>query len=116
MTQCTDFLVAKADLHKTEFRSRDLTDLTDCEVLLKLDRFAFTANNVTYAAFGDVMKYWQFFPASDGWGRIPVWGFADVEDSNHPDVKVGERFYGYYPMSTHLVVRPAKVSTAGFLD
>jgi len=116
MTQCTDFLVAKADLHKTEFRSHDLPDLKDGEVLLKLDRFAFTANNVTYAAFGDVMKYWQFFPADDGWGRIPVWGFADVEASNHPGVKVGERFYGYYPMSTHLVVQPAKVTPGGFLD
>ena len=32
------------------------------EVLLSIDAFAFTANNVTYAMFGDAMNYWQFFP------------------------------------------------------
>ncbi len=115
-TNTTDFLIDKADLHQTRFSEASTAPLGDGEVLLKVDRFAFTANNVTYAAFGDVMKYWQFFPATEGWGRIPVWGFADVAASNHPDVKVGERFYGYYPMSTHLVVAPSKVTPAGFSD
>ena len=54
-------------------------------------------------------------PAAEGFGRVPVWGFARVEASNHPGVAVGQRFYGYWPMSTHLTVTP-KVGKAGFAD
>jgi hypothetical protein len=86
------------------------------QVLLRVDAFAFTANNVTYAAFGDAMSYWQFFPAPDGWGRIPVWGFADVVASTHDAVAPGERYYGYYPMSTHLLVQPERIGPDGFSD
>lgn len=116
MAKGTDFLVQKSNIHEQEFRSTNLLPIGDGEVRLAIDHFAFTANNITYAALGDMMKYWQFFPASDGFGRIPVWGFADVMESNHPKVEVGERFYGYYPMSTHLTVRPARVLPTGFMD
>jgi Protein of unknown function (DUF2855) len=94
-------------------------ELADGEVLFAVDRFAVTANNVTYAAFGDFMKYWNFFPASsdaDGWGIVPVWGFGDVVASKAEGVAVGERFYGYFPMATHLVIQAAKVTPAGMFD
>jgi hypothetical protein len=81
-----------------------------------VDRFGFTANNVTYAVFGDAMQYWNFFPASDGWGRVPVWGFADVAESKHPDIAAGERLFGYLPMSNELVVQPERVSAGNFMD
>lgn len=111
------FLVSKKDIHTTQVSEEEtLPELNDGEVLLAVDQFAFTANNVTYAAFGDAMKYWDFFPAKNGLGCVPVWGFADVIESNCDTVKVGERFYGYYPMATHLRVTPAKVSPVGFFD
>jgi hypothetical protein len=94
----------------------DQTDLQPGQVILRVDKFAFTSNNVTYAAFGDAMSYWNFFPAPDGWGRIPVWGFADVVRSEHESIKVGERFYGYYPMSSYLVVQLARPTESGFFD
>jgi hypothetical protein len=91
--------------------------LADGELRLRIDRFALTANNVTYAAFGDAMHYWDFFPAADpGWGCIPVWGFADVAESRVPDLAVGERVYGYLPMGRHLVVRPERIGAHGFVD
>jgi hypothetical protein len=31
-------------------------------------------------------------------------------------VSVGERFYGYFPMSSHLVVHPRRIDDAGFFD
>lgn len=87
------------------------------EVLLRIDRFALTSNNVTYAAFGDAMGYWGFFPAADdGWGRVPVWGFADVEASTVEGIAEGERVYGYLPMSDHLVVTPDRITDDGFVD
>src|SRR5690242_13818907 len=93
-----DFLVDRRDLRRTTIEHgpdpRDVA-LAPGRVLLAIDAFALTANNVTYAVFGDAMRYWQFFPAHDEWGRIPVWGFADVVRSAHDDVPVGERVYGY---------------------
>ena len=114
-----DFLVRRADLRETALvrgpRS-DALELAAGELLLRVDRFALTANNVTYAVFGDAMAYWSFFPSHGGWGRVPVWGFADVERSAHPGLEPGERIYGYLPMSTHLVVRPERVTPRGFVD
>ena len=87
------------------------------EVLLRIEHFAFTANNVTYAMFGEAMHYWQFFPATDpAWGVIPVWGFATVVASAVEGIVAGERFYGYLPTATHLIVQPDRVNAGGFVD
>jgi hypothetical protein len=114
-----DFLVRRAELRETTLERGPRSDalaLAPGELLLRVDRFALTANNVTYAVFGDAMAYWSFFPSHSGWGRVPVWGFADVERSAHPGLEPGERIYGYLPMSTHLVVRPERVTPRGFVD
>lgn len=110
-----DFLVAKTDLRQARIELVERPALADGEARLAIERFALTANNVTYAVFGEQMRYWDFFPGPEGWGRIPVWGHARVEASNHPDLAVGQRFYGYFPMSTHLTVTPRKTRT-GFAD
>src|SRR5207247_10981283 len=83
---------------------------------LPVDYFAFTANNITYAVAGDLLSYWNFFPAESGWGRVPVWGYADVVASRCAGVREGARLYGYYPMSTHLVVEPVNAGESGFVD
>lgn len=116
MTTSTDLLTSKKNLHETKFVETELPALKPGQVLLKIDTFAFTANNVTYGAFGDAMMYWNFFPAPDGYGRVPVWGFADVVESHADGIKAGERFWGYYPISTYLVVEPARVNQHGFHD
>jgi hypothetical protein len=81
-----------------------------------IEQFALTANNITYAAFGDAMQYWQFFPTDEGWGLIPVWGFATVVESSCAEVAVGERLYGYFPMASHAVLQPSRHSPQGFVD
>lgn len=87
------------------------------EVRLRIDSFALTANNITYGAVGDAMHYWDFFPErTEGFGRIPVWGFADVLESTVEGIEPGERFFGYYPMSTHVVLQPGASSPSSFLD
>ncbi len=115
----TSFLVRKDDLHKTEFfpaPDAATVELATGQVLLAVDSFAFTANNVTYAVFGDAMRYWNFFPAPDGWGTVPVWGYANVARSSHPGIAAGERVFGYLPMSTHFVVTADNVSAGSFLE
>ncbi|MCU1602259.1 MAG: hypothetical protein JWO22_2968, partial [Frankiales bacterium] len=111
-----DLLVDRADLTKTELVESPEPSLSDGQALLKVDRVGMTANNVTYAVFGDAMKYWDFFPAEAGWGRVPLWGFANVAASQAEGVDVGTRLYGYLPTSSHLVVEPAKVDDRGFRD
>lgn len=118
MMRTWDFLVDRADLSRTEVREARVPDgaeLADGEVLLALERFSLTANNVTYAVFGDRLGYWRFFPAPDGWGRVPVWGFAKVLASRADGVEPGLRLYGYWPMSTHHVTR-IRPSGIGFTD
>jgi len=93
------------------------SQLNDGDVLLAVDRFAVTANNMTYHRFGDSLGYWRFFPTDDdSWGRIPAMGYADVVASAHPSVAVGERVWGFFPMGTHLRITVGKVFDGGFSD
>jgi Protein of unknown function (DUF2855) len=115
----TDFVVARDDLQQCRSIETQLPDaaaLPADALLVKVDRFAFTANNITYAVLGDEMKYWQLFPAPKGFGIIPVWGFGDVIASRHPNVAKGERLFGYFPMATHLVIEAGDVSKRGLRD
>ena len=95
-------------------------EISNGEIHLKVDRFAFTANNVTYAVMGDRLRYWEFFKPqgenADQWGIIPVWGFADVIESKCDDIPVGERLFGYFPPAHELSLKPSKVSAAAFID
>ncbi len=93
-----------------------LGPLGDGAVRLQIESFSVTANNVTYAVVGDGFKYWDFFPAPEGLGIVPMWGHARVIESNAPEITVGERVYGYLPMASHLDVIPGRVSPGGFMD
>ncbi len=108
------FLVKKSDLAQTQLVSSVAAPLQSGQVRLKIDLFSLTANNITYASFGDAMSYWNFYPRDDEWGVIPVWGFANVTQSLCEGVEVGERFYGYFPMSDAVTLAPARVSPSGF--
>jgi Protein of unknown function (DUF2855) len=108
--------VRKSDLSTSQIVEIPSAPLGDLGVRLKVDSFAVTANNVTYAVIGDMFHYWNFFPAPDGWGIVPMWGHATVAASKCPDIAVGERVYGYLPAATHLDVVPGKISEGGFTD
>src|SRR5258707_5938350 len=117
--QATDFIVARNDLQQCkaiETQLPDAADLPDEALLVKVTRFAFTANNVTYAVMGDVLKYWRLFPAPKDFGNIPVWGFGEVIASKHPSVAVGETLFGYFPMASYLVIEAVDVSKRGLRD
>lgn len=103
------FQVNKQDV--TEFRVVEGIDesLSDTGIELEIERFAFTANNLTYFVVGDKLGYWQFFPPIKNedkkWGVIPVWGMAKVVKSNHLDVQAGERLFGYFPPADKLIMQ-----------
>ncbi|MBN8991139.1 MAG: DUF2855 family protein [Rhizobiales bacterium] len=115
----TDFIVARNDLQHCkliETRLPDAAALPADALLVRVTRFAFTANNITYAVAGYQLKYWELFPAPKDFGNIPVWGFGEVITSNHPDVAIGETLFGYFPMATHLVIEAADVTRRGLRD
>ena len=113
----TTLQVRKDSLNRTRWHEAAVPALADGQVLLRIEHFALTSNNITYAAFGDAMHYWRFYPADeDGWGVIPVWGFATVTVSRHPEVPVGERVYGYFPMASAVVLTPVRVHPGGWSD
>ncbi len=115
MPKSTELQVRRDDLAAISIVQRELTPGAG-EALLRIDSFALTANNMTYAAHGVDMAYWGFFPAPDGFGIVPVWGFATVIDSRAEGVAAGERFYGYWPMASHAIVTPGKIGPRGFTD
>ena len=101
--------------------SRGDGSLTDGQVDVAIRRFAFTANNVTYARLGRPIPtlgfgYWDFFPGDTGWGCIPVWGLADVVASRHAALDEGKTLFGFFPMATHLRLNVGAVSGATVLD
>ena len=113
----TTFVVERGQLNNARWTYAEPVALRDGAVRLRIDAFALTSNNITYAAFGDAMNYWGFFPTGDATtGCIPVWGFANVVESRCDGVAVGERFYGYLPVASDVVLEPARVTPAGFFD
>lgn len=115
--------MSQFQIRKDDFATQRLapldTDTVDSplapgQIRLAVDSFSFTANNITYAAAGDMLGYWQFYPPagedSDGWGVIPVWGFSDVVDSCCGQITVGERLFGYFPPATHVVMQPTQIT------
>ena len=111
-------LVKRDDLRETRIDEPEVPEPGEGQASLAVKRFGMTANNVTYAVMGDVMSYWNFFPvAEEGWGRLPTWGFAEVEASEVDGVEPGQRYYGYWPSASHLLVTPkASAGDRGFID
>src|SRR5262245_20121139 len=111
-----DFLVKRDDLRETRVAESETPEIGPGQALLRVDTFGLTANNITYAVFGETMSYWDFFPAEDGWGRVPMWGFAEVEASETEGVEAGTRLFGYLPPSSHLIVVPVATEEGGIVD
>lgn len=97
--------------------------IAEGEILVEVDSFALTANNVTYAQFGKPsgmfggdLGYWDFFSDRDGAGRLPVWGLGTVVESSVALIEPGQRYYGYYPMAEHAVLTPGHIAADRFTE
>ena len=111
------FIVERKDLRRCRWLHADRAALPEGAVRLRVDTFALTSNNITYAAFGDAMNYWGFYPTGDTTtGCIPVWGFGTVIESRCEGVAEGERCYGYFPIADEAVLLPSRIGPGGFED
>ena len=112
-----DIEIGRPDISQTRIIETIQQPLVENQARLRVDKFGFSTNNITYAVVGEMLSYWDFFPAqpqgpddTTGWGRVPVWGFATVVESRSDDVEVGERLFGYLPMSPELVITVGKAN------
>lgn len=112
----TRIAVGRADIAAVEVLDESPAPLVDGQLRLAVDLFGMSANNVSYAMTGEFLGYWAHFPVDETRGCVPVWGFAEVAESRHPDIDVGERIFGYLPMATELIVQPDDVSDLAFSD
>jgi hypothetical protein len=112
--------VDRTDFHRIRAETRPPEALAAGEARIRVDAFGLSANNITYAVYGDLMRYWDCFPGYDedgvSWGRVPVWGFGDVVESAVSGVAEGSRVYGYFPLADELVVTPGRIDDLGFSD
>ena len=112
--------IHKGDLTQTRLVEAPDPAIGDGEVLMEIEQFGFSSNNITYAVTGHTLRYWQFFPPQDepsgDWGLLPVWGFATVAESQCEDLPVGSRLFGYWPTASHMKMTPVKVTDARAID
>jgi hypothetical protein len=114
MGRCLE--VRRGDLGTTRITGTGPISPGDGEVLFTVERFGLSANNVTYAALGDTLRYWDLFPAEPGWGRIPAWGYLRVRSSRVPGIEAGRRAAGLCPMATEVTLRPVRARQATFTE
>lgn len=107
----------KKDLGVTEAIERSAPTLQDGQVLARIERFALSTNNISYAAYGQSLGFWNLFPATrEGWGCMSVWGYAEIALSRTPEVAVGRRVFGFFPVASHVVLQPSRVTSRSFVD
>jgi hypothetical protein len=111
-----DILVDRTDLGQVRVSPTQSPAPGMDQIHVRIETFALTANNITYAVMGETMKYWSVFPAPGGSGRIPVWGFGRVVASSHPQVATGERLYGFWPMSSDTILTIGRASPGVLID
>ncbi len=116
MTSVTELWVNRENFRDTKIVTQESTPLLDGQIRVAIDKFGLTANNVSYALSGDQIGYWRFFPTEESWGKVPAWSIAEVTESRCHEIVVGERLWGFFPMSSELVLQPGSISEDSFTD
>lgn len=117
-----DLEVDRSHLDRVQVRNDAPASLAEGEARVEVERFALSANNISYAVFGDMLGYWDFFPVpadpadATPWGRIPVWGYGRVVESRCDGLQVGRRLFGYLPMSSETTFTGGRFDDRGFSD
>ena len=115
MSDVTELQVDRGDYRRTRIVTREAEPLAEDQARFRIERFALTSNNVTYAVAGDTIGYWRFFPREGEWGVVPVWGIGVVEETRS-DLEVGEAIYGYFPMASEAVMEVGRVKPGSFTE
>ena len=61
----SQFQTLKSDLTQSRIVDSNSVSIHEDEIAVRIESYAFTANNVTYGVAGDTIGYWKFFPAKN---------------------------------------------------
>ena len=115
-------LVQRSDFTDVTLARFEDGPLQPGHIRVSVGPWALTANNVTYMVAGDQIGYWGYFDPKayglhqEGAGRMPVWGYAKVTDSQCEGVEVGQMIYGFFPIVKSFDLKPARLSAHRFTD
>jgi Protein of unknown function (DUF2855) len=109
------FEIGRDDHGRTRVIEAPLAELAPGAVRFAVERFALTANTTTYALVGDLLGYWDFFPAEQGWGRVPAIGWGRLVESACEGIAPGGLYFGWFPMARTVDVTAA-VTPGGVRD
>ncbi len=108
--------VKRDALEQTRQVSLAASPLDDGQIRVEVESIGLSANNISYAATGDMLGYWAHFSHDETWGVLPVWGFGTVTESRSADIAVGERTFGFLPMASEVIFTPGDVTAFSFAD
>jgi len=112
-----ELIIAPDDISVAGLARRPEAAAAPGQVIMRVERAAFTANVLSYAVTGHSLGYFRFFPAAkEGMVTVPSWGIARVLVSRHPDVREGERFYGIFPYAELATLTVSRARPDGFVD
>lgn len=115
--------IDRKDIAHASVQALDLPPLEDGQIAVSIDSMGLTANNVTYAVFGQHAPdfgtgggYWDFFSEPDEPGKLPMWGYATVTQSKCEGISQGDVYYGYLPMASDTILTIGANGKRGFTD
>ncbi len=116
MADNRSFIVNSKNRNQYGLKNTGLTVLSENEITAKVEKFGFTSNNITYASLAETIPYLKFFPdvSNEENGILPVWGIAKVTESKHPEIRAGQRFFGFLPAAEYVQIRPSSANSSGF--
>lgn len=112
----TSFVVDRSDIRRSYWIVAADKPLKLGQVRVAVQSVAVTANNISYARFGERLKYWDFYPATPGFGHVPAWGFAEVIETTAEGFAVGDRLYGLFTLAQRLILTVGTPSPTGFVE
>jgi len=116
MSTVTELWVNRENYRETKIMGSASRTLADAEIRVRIEKFGLTSNNVSYAVSGDMIGYWKYYPADEPWGKVPVWGIAEVVESKASEMAVGEHLYGFFPMASETVLTVGSTKADAFID
>lgn len=122
MTQNQTLLVDRSNFADIVLTDIDTGPLEAGNIRVDVGPFALTSNNITYMVTGDMIGYWKFFAPEaygidkPGTGRMPVWGYGTVTESQCESVNTGDVIYGFFPIVKSMDMKPVKMNPMGFQD
>jgi hypothetical protein len=117
MIKNSELIIERKNIKNYTIKEKSFNEeLNKDEILIKLNKFGLTSNNVTYVILGESYKYFDVFPSKDKEeAKLNVWGLATIIKSNNDKLLENEQIYGYFPCQKYYKLTPSHVNDEYFM-